>query len=185
MVYFDHHVHVLKKDDSCHAEKRHSFPMHQNRLQLRLHESKIQLECLHCSQRHPNLMARIEIWSEPVFGKLHYYITSFQTPVTPTVTNGASTKSFKFSECELKKVSFQKFFESISICEFLGDWTEGNSTPSVRRTRHSARRTLVSTLEVHIGSCWRTSVSHDQAGQLRMSSCPTGTQDCDQLAPGA
>ena len=55
--------------------------------------------------------------------KLHYitlhYITSFQTPLTPTVTNGASTKSFKFSECELKKVSFQKFFEGISVCEFL------------------------------------------------------------------
>ena len=28
-------------------------------------------------------------------------------------------------------------------------------------------------------------LSHDQAGQPRMSSCPTGTQDCDQLAPGA
>ena len=36
-----------------------------------------------------------------------HYITSFNTPITPTVTNGASTKSFKFSECELKKVSFQ------------------------------------------------------------------------------
>ena len=54
---------------------------------------------------------------------LHYitlhYIPSFHTPITPTVTNGASTKSFKFSECELKKMSFQKFFESISVCEFL------------------------------------------------------------------
>ena len=48
-----------------------------------------------------------------------HYITSFQTPITPTVTYGASTKSFKFYECELKKVSFQKFFESISVCEFL------------------------------------------------------------------
>ena len=48
-----------------------------------------------------------------------HYITSFHTPVTPTVTNGASTKSFKFSEYKLKKMSFQKFFESISICEFL------------------------------------------------------------------
>mgnify|MGYP003488316992 CR=1 FL=1 len=46
-------------------------------------------------------------------------IPSFHTPITPTVTNGASTKSFKFSECELKKMSFQKFFESISVCEFL------------------------------------------------------------------
>ena len=54
---------------------------------------------------------------------LHYitlhYITSFHMQITPTVTNGASTKSFKFSEGELKKVSFQKFFESISVCEFL------------------------------------------------------------------
>ena len=48
-----------------------------------------------------------------------HYITSFQTPVTPIVTNGASTKSFKFSECELKKVSFQKLFERISVYEFL------------------------------------------------------------------
>ena len=48
-----------------------------------------------------------------------HYITSFQTPITPTVPNGASTKSFKFSECELKKVSFQQFFEGISVCEFL------------------------------------------------------------------
>ena len=54
-----------------------------------------------------------------ILNTLHYihYITSFHTPLTPTVTNGASTKSFKFSECELKKVSFQKFFESISVCE--------------------------------------------------------------------
>ena len=54
---------------------------------------------------------------------LHYitlhYITSFHTPITPIETNGVSTKSFKFSECELKKVSFQQFFESISVCEFL------------------------------------------------------------------
>ena len=48
-----------------------------------------------------------------------HYITSFHTPITPTVTNGASTKSFKFSECELKEVSFQTLFESISVCEFL------------------------------------------------------------------
>ena len=48
-----------------------------------------------------------------------HYIPSFHTPITPTVTNGASTKSFMFSECELKKMSFQKFFESISDCEFL------------------------------------------------------------------
>ena len=48
-----------------------------------------------------------------------HYITSFHTPVTPTKTNDASTKSIKFSECELKKVSFQKFLESISVCEFL------------------------------------------------------------------
>ena len=114
---------------------------------------------------------------------LLHYITSFHTPITPTVTNGASTNSFKFSKCELKKVSFQKFFDSISVCEFLE--TEENSTPLVRRTRNSARRILVSTVEVHIGSCWRISVSHDQAGQRRVSSCPTGTQDCDQLAPGA
>ena len=46
---------------------------------------------------------------------------------------------------------------------------------SVRRKRNYVRRTLVSTVEVHIGSCWRISVSHDQAGQRRMSSCPTGT----------
>ena len=37
----------------------------------------------------------------------------------------------------------------------------------VRRTRNSARRTLVSTVEVHIGSCWRISVPRDQAGQLQ------------------
>ena len=55
---------------------------------------------------------------DPHYITLHY-ITSFHTPITPTVTNGASTKSFKFSECELKKVSFQKFFEIIRVCEFL------------------------------------------------------------------
>ena len=64
-------------------------------------------------------------------------------------------------------------------------WTEENSMPSVRRMRNSAHRTLVSTVEVHIGSCWRISVSHDRAGQRRMTSCPTGTQGCDQLAPDA
>ena len=94
-------------------------------------------------------------------------------------------KSFKFSECELKKVSFQKFFWKYQCLRVPGDWTKENSMPSVRRTRNSARRTLVSTVEVHIGSCWRISVSHDQAGQRRMSSCPTGTQGCDQLTPGA
>ena len=40
-------------------------------------------------------------------------------PVTLTVTNGTSTKSFKFSKCKLKKVSFFFFFESISVSEFL------------------------------------------------------------------
>ena len=45
-----------------------------------------------------------------------------------------------------------------------GDWTEENSMSSVRRTRNSVRRILVSTVEAHIGSCWRISVSHDQAG---------------------
>ena len=50
--------------------------------------------------------------------------------------------------------------------------------------RNSARRTLVSTVEVHIGSRWMILVSHDQADQRRMT-CPTGTQGCDQLAPGA
>ena len=50
---------------------------------------------------------------------LLHYIMSFHTPVTPKVTNGASTKPLKFSECELEKVSFQKFFESISVPEFL------------------------------------------------------------------
>ena len=53
-------------------------------------------------------------------------------------------------------------------------WTEENSVPSVRRTRNSARRTLVSTVEVHIGSCWKISVALDQAGQRRISSCSTG-----------
>ena len=56
---------------------------------------------------------------------LHYitlhYITSFHTPVTPKVTNGSSTKSLKFFECELEKVSFQKFFESINeLCQIFG-----------------------------------------------------------------
>ena len=39
--------------------------------------------------------------------------------------------------------------------------------PSVPRMRNSAHRTLVSTVEVHIGSCWRILVSHDRAGRLR------------------
>ena len=88
-------------------------------------------------------------------------------------------------KCELKKVSFQKFFEGISVCEFLKIGREENSMPSVPRMRNSAHRTLVSTVEVHIGSCWRILVSHDRAGQRRVTSCPTGTQGCDQLAPGA
>ena len=93
-------------------------------------------------------------------------ITSFLTPITSTVTNGASTKSFKFSECELKKASFQKKLKVYQCLWVPGDWTEENSMPSVRRTRNSVRRTLVSTVEVHIGSCWRISVSHDHARQV-------------------
>ena len=93
-----------------------------------------------------------------------HYITSFHTPVTPTVTNGASTKSFKFSECELKKVSFQKFFEGISVCEFLE--IRWKRIPCLRM-RNSAPRTLVSTVEVHIGSYvnfW-TTYSHTAISQ--------------------
>ena len=56
---------------------------------------------------------------------------------------------------------------------------EENSMPSVRRTRNSAHRTLVATVEVHIGSCWRISVSHDQAGRRRMSTCPTGVRKAE------
>ena len=48
-----------------------------------------------------------------------HYITSFHTPVTPKVTNGASTKSFKFSECKLEKVSFQKF---LKVSVFVSSW---------------------------------------------------------------
>ena len=99
-----------------------------------------------------------------------HYITSFHTPITPTVAN---------------EFPFSKVFWRYQCLWVPEDWTEENSMPSVRRTRNSARRTLVSTVEVHIGSCWRISVSHDQAGQRRMLSCPTGTQGCDQLASGA
>ena len=84
----------------------------------------------------------------------------------------------------LKRWVFKSF---LKVSVFVSSWRlDGkNSMPLVRRTRNSARRTLVSTVEVHIGSCWRISVSHDQAGQRQMSSCPTSTQGCDQLAPGA
>ena len=51
---------------------------------------------------------------------LHYItLRHFIRQLHYTVTNGAATKSFKYSECELKKMSFQNFFESISVCEFL------------------------------------------------------------------
>ena len=99
-----------------------------------------------------------------------HYITSFHTPITPPVTN---------------EFPFSNVFRRHQCLWVPGDWTEENSMLSVRRTRNSVRRTLVSTVEVHIGSCWRISVSHDQAGQRRMLSYPTGTQSCDQLAPGA
>ena len=80
------------------------------------------------------------------------------------------------------KNEFSKVFWKYQYLWVPGDWTEVNSTPSVRRTRNSARRTLVSTVEVHFGSCWRISVSHDQAGQPRMSSCPTGTHQVHEHA---
>ena len=55
---------------------------------------------------------------------LHYVISYANYTYSD---NGASTKSFKFSECELKKVSSQKFFEGISVCEWIlkvgGQWT--------------------------------------------------------------
>ena len=59
---------------------------------------------------------RILVTSDALSNALLHYITAYHMPVTPTVTNGASTNSFKFSECKLKKMSFQKFFENISIC---------------------------------------------------------------------
>ena len=116
---------------------------------------------------------------------LHYIGTSFHTPITLTVINGASTKSFKFSKCELKKMSFQKFFESISVCEFLEIGRKG-----IPCFRSGERETALAELwfqpwKFMHGSCWRISISHDQAGQRRMSSYPTGTEGCDQLAPGA
>ena len=113
------------------------------------------------------------------------YITSFHTPVTPTVTNGASTKLFKVLRMRAWKGEFSIVFWKSQYLWVPGDWTGGNSTPSVQRRRNTVHRTLVSTVEVHIGNCWMISVSHDQAGQPRMSSCPTGTQDCDQLSPSA
>ena len=56
---------------------------------------------------------------------LHYITLGYMTLhnvisyANYTYSDGASTKSSKFSECELKKVSFQKFSQSISVCEFL------------------------------------------------------------------
>ena len=64
------------------------------------------------------MVSKAELRSDETKITLHY-ITSFRTPFTPTVTNGASTKSFKFSKCELEKVAFQTFFDSIRVCEFL------------------------------------------------------------------
>ena len=58
------------------------------------------------------------------------------------------------------KGEFSKVFWKCQCLWVSGNWTEGNSTPLVWRTRNSARRTLVSTVEVHIGSCCRISVSH-------------------------
>ena len=54
----------------------------------------------------------------------------------------------------LKKLVFHGFLK-YQCLGVPGDWTEENSTPSVRRTRNFALRTLVSTMEVHIESCWR------------------------------
>ena len=61
--------------------------------------------------------------SKAIYTTLQYI--TFHTPFIPTVTNGASTKSFKSSECELSKVRFQKLFKSISMCEFLEIGWEG------------------------------------------------------------
>ena len=61
----------------------------------------------------------------------------FLTSITPTVTNGASTKSFKFSESEFEEMSFQKCFESISICEFLE--IEGKRIPCLRSGKEKLR----------------------------------------------
>ena len=85
----------------------------------------------------------------------------------------------------LKRWVFKSF---LKVSVFVSSWRlDGREFHAFgpEKEKLYARRTLVSTVEVHIGSCWRISVSHDQAGQRRMSSCPTGTQDCDQLAPGA
>ena len=55
--------------------------------------------------------------SEDETGVTLHYITLhyFTTPLTPKVTSGVSTKSYLSFIGELKQVSFQLFFKSISV----------------------------------------------------------------------
>ena len=50
-----------------------------------------------------------------IYCKLHITLHYFTTPLTPKVTSGASTKSYMSFIGELKQVSFQLFFKSISV----------------------------------------------------------------------
>ena len=117
---------------------------------------------------------------------LHYItLRHFNRPITPTVTNGASTKSFKFSECELKKSEFSKVtFEGISVCEFLeiGLRREFHAF-GPENVRNSARRTLVlisgssyRKLLEDLSLSWpgRSATDGHHVGQVRRA--------CDQLA---
>ena len=131
--------------------------------------------------------ADIELCVVRVLMKEHYitlhYVISYATYTYSD--QWCINKVIKVLQMRAWKGEFSTVFWKYQCLWVPRDWTEGNSTPSVRRTRNSARRTLVSTVEVHIENCWRISVSHGQAGLPRMSSCPTSTQDWDQLAPGA
>ena len=90
-------------------------------------------------------------YSIPYYITLRHFICQLhlQWPMVHQQSHSSSPNA------SLERRVFKSFLKVGYQCLWvLGDWTEENSMPTVRRTRNSARRTLVSTVEVHIESCW-------------------------------
>ena len=149
--------------------------------------SAVQCSAVQCSAVQCSAVQCSGCWPK---GSMHYalhYITlrhfirqlHLQWPMVRQQSHSSSPNA------SLKRWVFKSF---LKVSVFVSSWRlDGREFHAFGpgETRNSAHRTLVSTVEVHIGGCWRISVSHDLAGQRRVSSCPIGTQGCDQLAPGA
>ena len=102
-----------------------------------------------------------------------HYITSFHTPVTLMI-NQHQKSHISFLNASLK-VQF-----SIVCWKYLRLWVPGD-WPGREFHAFGPANYKNSAFSFNYGSSYHK-LQEDQASQPHMSSCSTGTQDCDQLA---